>query len=81
VGSRRTRLMFPPVELVLELDLLCDGDAVLGHARRSKGFLEHTTLRPLGAQRHLDRVGQNVDASEASFAAPRQRISLLWQTC
>ena len=36
------------LELVVELDLLGDGDAVLGDARRAEATCRCTTLRPLG---------------------------------
>jgi hypothetical protein len=49
------------LELVLELDLLGDGDAVLGDGRRAEGLLEHD-VAALRAQGDLDRVGEDVDA-------------------
>ena len=51
------------LELVLELDLLGDGDAVLGDARRAERLVEND-VAALGAQRHLDGVGENVDAAQ-----------------
>ena len=60
-GDLAQHLRAHVLELVLELDLLGDGDAVLGHARRAEGLLEHD-VAALGAQGHLDRVGQDVDA-------------------
>ena len=51
------------LELVLELDFLGDSDAVLGDARRAVALFEHD-VAALRAQRHLDRVGENIDAAE-----------------
>ena len=51
-----------------ELDLLGDGDAVLGDARRAEGLVEHdvAALRP---ERDLHGVGQNVDAAQHAWRA------------
>ena len=51
------------LELVFELDLLGDGDAVLGDAGGAERFVEHD-VAALGAERHLHRVGENVDAAQ-----------------
>ena len=51
------------LELVRELDLFGDGDAVLGDAGRAEALVEHD-VAALGAERHLDGVGQNVDAAQ-----------------
>ena len=51
------------LELVGEFDLLGDGDAVLGDAGRAEALVEHD-VAALGAERHLDGVGQNVDAAQ-----------------
>src|SRR3546814_9550785 len=40
------------LELVLKLDFLGDGDAVLGDARRAEALVEHD-VAALGAKRHL----------------------------
>src|SRR6185503_16605060 len=53
-------------EFVLELDFLGDGDAVLGDARRAEALVDDD-VAALGAQRHLDRVGEDVDALEDAF--------------
>ena len=55
------------LELVLKLDLLRHRHAVLGDARGAEGFLEHD-VAALGAERHLDRIGQDVDAVEHALA-------------
>ena len=51
------------LELVLELDLLGDGDAVLGDVRRAERLLEHN-VATLGPEGHGHRVGENVHAGE-----------------
>src|SRR5262249_43487092 len=55
------------LELVGELDLLGDGNAVLGDPRRAERLVEDdvATLRP---QRHLDGVGESVDAAQHPLA-------------
>src|SRR5690606_16078836 len=50
------------LDRVLELDVLGDGDAVLGDRRAAELLLEDD-VAPLGAERHLDRVGDRVDAA------------------
>ena len=49
------------LELVLQFDLLGDGDAVLGDLGGTPG-LGDDDVAPLGAQGDLDRVGQGIDA-------------------
>ena len=51
------------LEFILELDLLGDGHAVLGDPRRAERLVEND-VAALGAQRHLDGVGENVDAAQ-----------------
>jgi hypothetical protein len=55
------------LELVGELDLLGDGDAVLGDARRAEGLVDDD-VAALGAERDLDRVGEDVDAAQHALA-------------
>src|SRR5580704_13316141 len=64
------------LELVGELDLLGDGDAVLGDARRAERLVEHdvAALRP---QRHLDRIGENVDAAQHPLARVTGKLDFL----
>ncbi len=54
-------------ELVFELDLLGDGDAVLGHRRRPPGLLDDD-VTAAGPERHLDRVGQRVEPVRDALA-------------
>jgi len=49
--------------------------AVLGDARAPK-LLSSTTLRPLGAEGHPYRIGQDIDAAQHPVAAHRTRILL-----
>src|SRR6202035_3910153 len=51
------------LELVLKLDFLGDGDAVLGDAGCAKRLVEHD-VAALGAKRHFHRVVENVDAAQ-----------------
>src|SRR4051794_38613654 len=51
------------LELVLELDLLGDGDAVLGDAGSAERLVEHD-VAALRTERDLHRVGENVDAAK-----------------
>ena len=51
------------LERILELDLLGDGDAVLGDVRRAERLLEDH-VAALGAEGDLDRVRELVDAAE-----------------
>ena len=55
------------LELVFEFDLLGDGDAVLGDARRAVRLVEDD-IAALGTQRHLDGVVEDIDAAQHSVA-------------
>src|SRR5207342_3049308 len=55
------------LELVLELDLLGDGDAVLGDARGAKTLFDHD-IAALGTERHLHRIGEDIDAAQHAVA-------------
>ena len=66
VGLRRDfaqHLRAHVLELVLELDFLGDGDAVLGDARSAIALVDDD-VAALGPKRHLDRVGEDVDAAQ-----------------
>ena len=56
------------LELVLELDLLGDGDAVLGDRGRAEALLEDD-VAALRAERDAHRVGERVDARRSLLAA------------
>ena len=64
------------LELVLELDLLRHRHAVLGDAWGAERFLEHD-IAALGAERHLDRIGQDVDAAEHALAGVLRKFYFL----
>ena len=51
------------LELVLKLDFLGDGDAVLGDAGSAERFIQHD-VAAFGAERHFHRIGENVDAAQ-----------------
>src|SRR6267142_2601686 len=55
------------LELVLKLDFLGDGDAVLGNAGRAERLVEHD-VAALGAERHLHRVVEDFDAAQHPVA-------------
>src|ERR1700704_6477424 len=50
------------LELVFKFDFLGDGDAVLGNAGSAERLVEHD-VAALGAERHLHRIVENVDAA------------------
>ena len=55
------------LELVVKLDFLGDGDAVLGDARRAERLVDDD-VAALGAERDLHRVGEDVDAAQHALA-------------
>ena len=61
------------LELVGQFDFLGDGHAVLGDARRAEGLVDHD-VAALGAQGHLHRVGEDVDAAQHPLAGVGRRI-------
>ena len=67
LGDLAHHLRAHVLELVLELDLLGDGDAVLGRARRAVRFVEND-VAALGPERDLHRVGEDVDAAQHAIA-------------
>ena len=66
-GDLAQHLRAHVLELVVELDLLGDGHAVLGDARRTIGFLEHD-VAAFGAERHLDGIGEDIGAAQHALA-------------
>src|SRR5215207_9999192 len=56
------------LELAGELDLLRDGDAVLGHAGRAEGFVEDD-VAALRAEGDLHGIGESFDAAEHAVAS------------
>src|SRR5690606_12508521 len=55
------------LELVLKLDFLGDGDAVLGDARCAERLVDHD-VAALRTKRDLYGVGENVDATQQAVA-------------
>ena len=55
------------LELVLELDLLGDGDAVLGDAGSAEALLDHH-VAAFRAERHPHRVGERLHAAQQAIA-------------
>jgi hypothetical protein len=50
------------LEFIVELDFLGDRDAVLGDAGSAEALL-NDDVAALGAERHLDGVGESIDAA------------------
>ena len=67
LGNLAHHLRAHVLELVLELDLLGDGDAVLGRARRAERLLDDD-VAALGTERHLHGVGEGIDAAQQALA-------------
>jgi hypothetical protein len=55
------------LELVLEFDLLGDGDAVLGDTGGAEALIKHD-VAALRAERHFHGVSENVDAAQHPVA-------------
>src|ERR1051326_8782191 len=68
------------LELVLELDFLGDGDAVLGNARRAVGFVQHD-VAAFRAERHPHCVGEDVDAAQHLVASIDRESDFLRSHC
>ena len=64
------------LELVLKLDFLGDRDAVLGNAGSAEALFDDD-IAALGAERHLDRVGENVDAAQHAIARVSGKFNVL----
>ena len=67
VGNITHHLGAHVLELVDKLDLLGHRHPVLGNARRPVGLVENH-IAPLGTERDLDRLGQDVDALQQPLA-------------
>src|SRR5690606_31921884 len=63
------------LELVLQFDFLGDGHAVLGHRGGAEGAVEHD-VATFGAERGLDGVGQDVNATDDAAACVVGEINL-----
>ena len=68
------------LELVFELDLLRDRHTVLGDARGAERFVEHD-IAALGAERHLHRIGEDVDAAQHAVAGIDGKFDVFSSHC
>ena len=64
------------LELVLQFDFLGDRNAVLGDAGRAEALVDDD-VAALGAKRHLDRVGQDVDATQDALTRVTRKLYVL----
>jgi hypothetical protein len=71
-ATSRTHIL----ELVLQLDFLGDGDAVLGDTRRAEGFSDHN-VAALGTERDLHRIRQCVDTPQHPLAGLGRKLHVL----
>ncbi len=68
------------LELVLELDLLRHRHTVLGDAGGAERLLDDD-VAALGAERHLHRVGEGVDAAQHAVAGVDGKLYVLGSHC
>ena len=68
------------LEGVLDLDLACDRDAVVGDGRGAELLVQHD-VAPLRAKGDLDRVGEDVDAPLERAARILVELQLLVSHC
>src|SRR6185369_13247866 len=66
--------------LIAELDLLGDGDAVLGDARRAERLVDDD-VAALRTERHLHRVGEDVDTAEHALAGVAGKADVFSSHC
>ena len=64
------------LELVVELDFLGDGHAILGDARGAERFVEDD-IAAFRTERDLDGVGENIDAAQHPFAGIAGKFDVL----
>ena len=64
------------LERVLDIDLASDRDTVVRDRRRAELLVQHD-VATLGAERHLDRVGKDVDATLERAAGVLVELELL----
>ena len=74
-GDLAQHLRAHVLELVLELDLLGDGDAVLGDARGAEALVEDD-VAALGTEGDLHRVGEDVDAAHDALAGVARKVNV-----
>ena len=80
LGGLAHHLRAHVLELVLELDLLGDGDAVLGRARGAERLLDDD-VAALGTERDLDGVGEDVDAAQHALAGIGGKFDVFGSHC
>ena len=66
-GDLLDQLSAHVLELVVQFDVLGDGHAVLGDAGGAERLVEHD-VAALGAERHADGIGENIDAAQHARA-------------
>ena len=76
LGDLAHHLRAHVLELVLELDLLGDGHAVLGRARRAVRFFDDD-VAALGPERDPHRVGEDIDAAQHAVACVGGKANFL----
>jgi hypothetical protein len=74
-GNLAQHLRAHILELVLELDLLGHGHAVLGRARRAERLLEDH-VAAFGPKRDLHRIGQDIDAAHHALAGLGRKLHI-----
>src|SRR6185437_3936045 len=72
-GDRAHHLRAHVLELVLELDFLGDGDAVLGDARGAERLVDHH-VAALGTEGNLHRIGEDIDAADHLVAGIGRKL-------
>src|SRR5512147_1586457 len=79
-GDLAQHLRAHVLELVGELDLLGDGHAVLGDARRAEALFQDdvAALRP---QRHLHRIGEDINAVQHPLAGVGTKLYFFSSHC
>src|SRR5579862_8615335 len=75
-GDLADHLRAHVLELVLKLDFLGDGDAVLGDAGSAEALVEDD-VAAFRAERHLHRIGENVDATQHLVARVDREFDFL----
>ena len=68
------------LELIFELDVLGDRHTVLGDAGRAERLIEHD-VAALGPERHLHRVGENIDAAQHPIAGVLAKLDVFELPC
>ena len=75
-GDLAQHLRAHVLELVFEFDLLGDGHAVLGDAGGAEALFDDD-VTALGAERHLDGIGENIDAAQHAITRVSGKFDVL----